>query len=163
MRWRGTMIPRVRDPRAPRRPSHAPPRPHMTPRRRRLLRTRAAAAAAAAAARRKRRASVFKVLIDSRETPSRMNANQTYEYSTRTRLTRPVTSREFETTRRARSDSFFLSRTAQPPLGTGKGTRAGVVAIHMCATRPATAAIDSVGPVPPTKIAKCDIIPRRAE
>jgi len=73
----------------------------------------------------------------------------------------PRTHREFETTRRARSDSFFLSRHAQPPLGTGKGTRARVVALHKCATRPATAAIDSVGPFPPTKTAKCILKPRR--
>jgi len=86
-----------------------------------------------------------------------------YPAKLRTRLTRPITSREFETTRRARSDSCVLSRRVQPPLGTGKGTRARVVALHKCATRPATAAIDSAGPDPPTKIAKCDIIPRRAD
>ena len=80
----------------------------------------------------------------------------------RTRLTNPRPSTKLETTRRARSDSIFLSRRARPPLGTGKGTRARVVALHKCATRPATAAIDSVGPVPPTKIAKCIVIPRRA-
>jgi hypothetical protein len=62
-----------------------------------------------------------------------------------TRLTTPRTHPQFETTHRARSDSFFLPRRAQPPLGTGKGTRARVVALHKRATRPATAAIDSVG------------------
>jgi hypothetical protein len=80
----------------------------------------------------------------------------------RTRLTTPRTSIKFENTRRARSDSFLLSRRAQPPLGTGKGTRTRVVALHKCAARPATAAIDSVIPVPPTKIAKCFVMPRRA-
>ena len=80
----------------------------------------------------------------------------------RTRLPTPRTHPEFQTTRRARSDGFFLSRRAQPPFGTCKGTRARVVALHKCATRPATAAIDSVGPVPPTKIADCIVIPRRA-
>jgi hypothetical protein len=69
---------------------------------------------------------------------------------------------EFESTRRARS-VFLLSPRAQPPLRTGEGTRALVVALHKCATRPATAAIDSVGPVPPTKIAKCIVIARRAD
>ena len=89
-----------------------------------------------------------------------------YRYSFRlpkrsaTRLTNPRPSTKFETTRGARSDSFFSSGRAQPPLGTGKGTHK--CALHKCATRPATAAIDSVGPVPPTKIPKCIVIPRRA-
>ena len=82
--------------------------------------------------------------------------------ATRTRLTNPKTHPEFETTRGARSDTLFLSRRAQPPLGTGEVSRARVVALHKCATRRATAAIDSVGPVPPTKIAKCIVMPRRA-
>jgi len=81
----------------------------------------------------------------------------------RTRLTKPRTSTKFETTCRARSDRSLLSRRAQPPLGTGKGTRTRVVALHRCATRPATAAIGSVGPVPPTKIAGRIVIPRRAD
>jgi len=68
----------------------------------------------------------------------------------RTRLTNPRTSTEFEPTRRARSGSCFLSARAQPPLGMGKGTRARVEALHKCATRPAAAAIDSVGPDCPT-------------
>jgi hypothetical protein len=69
---------------------------------------------------------------------------------------------KFETTRRARSNSLILSWRAQPPLGTGKGTRTHVVALHKCAARPVTAAIDLVGPVPPTKIAKCIVMLRRA-
>jgi len=39
----------------------------------------------------------------------------------------PRTSTKFETSRRARSDGFLLSRRAQPPLGTGKGTRTRAV------------------------------------
>ena len=58
---------------------------------------------------------------------------------------------------------MFLSRRAQLLLGTCKGTRARVVALHKCAARLATAAVDSVGPEPPTKIAKCIVIPRRAD
>ena len=80
-----------------------------------------------------------------------------------TRLTKPRNSTKLETSRRARFDCFLLSRRAQPPLITGKGTRTRVVALHRCATRMATAAIDAIGPVPPTKIAKCIIIPRRAD
>jgi hypothetical protein len=80
---------------------------------------------------------------------------------TRTKLTDPRIHPDFETTRCARSDRFILSRRAQHSLGTCKRTHARVVTLRRCATRPAMAAIDSVGPVLPTKIAKCIVIPRR--
>ena len=82
------------------------------------------------------------------------NFQSSAQGQTATRLTKPRNSTKLETSRRARSDCFLLSRRAQPPLITGKGTRTRVVALHKCATRMATAAIDAIGPVPPTKIAK---------